>query len=232
MDSIFYCVIKILPIISLMIFVLLHGMNFSEAYVYSRRILIGLLFSAFGDAFMVWKKNGYFIPAVGMFAIAQLLYARAFGFRDLKIKHGVCCGSLCSVMFLFLLPVLEGKMVWIGMTYCALICGMLWRAVARVQLFNDLWTWTKLCSCGGAIFFVISDYIICLDKFLAPVPYAHQLIMSTYYTAQLGITLSVIDSQADIVIEQSLKETENWKTQRIEKGSFEEKVDKNCKKTN
>lgn len=112
-------------------------------------------------------------------------------------------------------------MISIGVLYCALICGMVWRAVARVQLFNDLWTWTKLCSCGGAIFFVISDYIICIDKFLAPVPYAHQLIMSTYYTAQLGITLSVIDSQAEIVIEQSLKETENWTKQRNEQNKNE-----------
>lgn len=101
-------------------------------------------------------------------------------------------------------------MLPIGIVYCILIGCMLWRAIARVQLFNDLWTWTKLCSCGGAIFFVVSDYILCIDKFRIPVPYAHQLIMATYYIAQLGIALSVIDSQAEIVIEQSLKETEEF----------------------
>lgn len=56
---------------------------------------------------MVWKKIGYFIPAVAMFAIAQLFYAKAFGFKDLKIKHGICCGILCFAMFFTLLPSLE-----------------------------------------------------------------------------------------------------------------------------
>lgn len=103
LDSVIYCIIKVLPIVSLMIFVLLHGMNFTDAYIYSRRILIGLIFSALGDALLVWKSN-YFIHGVAMFALAQLLYATAFGFRELKIKHGIFCGVIFSVMFLFLLP--------------------------------------------------------------------------------------------------------------------------------
>merc|ERR1711894_289424 len=49
LESIFYCAIKCLPVISLMIFVLLHGMSFSEYYSYSRKVLVGLIFSALGD---------------------------------------------------------------------------------------------------------------------------------------------------------------------------------------
>merc|ERR1712062_88279 len=84
--------------------------------------------------------------------------------------------------------------------YAILIMTMVWRAVARVQLFNDLWVWTKLCSCAGAIAFFFSDFTICYDKFITPVPYSHNIIMVSYYFAQMCITLSVVDSQADCLI--------------------------------
>lgn len=66
------CILKCLPIFSLMFFVLLHGMSFSEYYSYSRKVLAGLVFSCIGDAFMVWSTVGYFIPGVAAFASAQV----------------------------------------------------------------------------------------------------------------------------------------------------------------
>ena len=71
-ESALCCIIKCLPIISLMFFVLLHGMSFSEYYSYSRKVLAGLVFSCIGDACMVWSTAGYFIPGVAAFASAQV----------------------------------------------------------------------------------------------------------------------------------------------------------------
>ena len=88
---------------------------------------------------------------------------------------------------------------------------MAWRAVARVQLFDDLWTWTKLCGCAGAIAFVLSDTILAFDKFVVALPYAHPLIMLTYYAAQFGIALSVVDSQVDEAIRTTRKERDQKK---------------------
>jgi len=42
-ESALYCAIKCLPVISLMFFVLLHGMSFSEYYSYSRKVIMFLL---------------------------------------------------------------------------------------------------------------------------------------------------------------------------------------------
>jgi uncharacterized membrane protein YhhN len=36
------------------------------------QVLAGLIFSCAGDAFMVWKSAGYFLPGVVMFAVAQV----------------------------------------------------------------------------------------------------------------------------------------------------------------
>ena len=80
--------------------------------------------------------------------------------------------------------------------YLSLILAMLWRAVSRLQIFNrDVeWTWTKLCCSLGALCFVISDSVLSFDLFIYDVPYSHPIIMITYYAAQLGIALSVVDS--------------------------------------
>jgi len=90
------------------------------------------------------------------------------------------------------------------MFYIGLLAVMVWRAVARVQLFDDLWTWTKLCAFAGSLLFIISDFVIAIDEFRYPVPYSHEIIMLTYYAAQLGITLSVVDSQVDALLEDSV----------------------------
>ncbi|KAH9500041.1 Methionine aminopeptidase 1D, mitochondrial [Bulinus truncatus] len=77
---------------------------------------------------------------------------------------------------------------------------MAWRAVARVQIYDDLWTWTKLCGCAGAVCFLTSDAVIAVNMFAFSVSFAHQIVMLTYYAAQFGISLSVVDSQADELI--------------------------------
>ena len=48
--------------------------------------------------------------------------------------------------------------------------------------------------------FVISDSVLSYDMFVAELPYSHSIIMLTYYSAQLGITLSVVNSCESQVI--------------------------------
>ncbi|XP_059148567.1 lysoplasmalogenase-like protein TMEM86A [Physella acuta] len=199
--SIFFCIVKCLPVVSLIVFVLLHGMSLDECYRYSRRILIGLVFSVIGDAFLVWKLY-YKNLELGLlsFAIAQCMYARAFGWRPLKPYAGSAflVAGLC--VYTYLQSYLRGVMVYLAPFYITLICTMSWRSVARVHFYDDLWTWTKLCGCAGALCFLISDLVIAVNMFAFPVPFAHQIVMLTYYAAQFGISLSVVDSQADELI--------------------------------
>jgi len=189
----FACLIKCLPIMSLVIFVLLHGMSLGEEYKYSRWILSGLLFSCLGDALLI-DMDSYFIPGTFCFGIAHLCYARAFGFRPLNPYAGTVCFVSAMGVFYLLLPGLQGVMVPASFLYMVVITVMTWRAIARVQLFQELWTWTKLCSCAGAFLFFISDVTLATRTFIMPVPYGQAIIMGTYYLAQLGIALSVVDS--------------------------------------
>lgn len=200
-SSVFFCIAKCLPIVSLILFVLLHGMSLNEYYRYSRLILIGLISSCIGDAFLVWK-HAYMNFECGllMFAIAQFSYAKAFGFRPFSPYAGAVFVLLGFLVYSYLKPGMTGMMEYLAPFYLILICVMGWRAVARVQFFDDLWTWTKLCGCAGALCFMISDLTIAVDLFRFSVPFAHQIIMVTYYAAQFGISLSVVDSQVEEVI--------------------------------
>ena len=47
---------------------------------------------------------------------------------------------------------------------------------------------------SGALLFVISDTVLSFDLFIHNLAYSHPVIMFTYYAAQLGITLSIVDS--------------------------------------
>ncbi|KAK7099148.1 lysoplasmalogenase TMEM86A-like isoform X2 [Littorina saxatilis] len=199
--SILFCIAKCLPVISLVFFVLLHGMSLNEYYRYSRLILTGLFFSVLGDVFLVWKKSYMnFECGLLMFAVAQVNYARAFGFWPFNPYAGGVFVGLGLLVYSYLSPGLHGMMEILAPMYLGLICIMGWRAVARVQFFDDLWTWTKLCGCAGAICFMISDLLIAVDKFVVDVPFSHQLIMVSYYAAQLLISLSVVDSQVEDII--------------------------------
>lgn len=76
--------------------------------------------------------------------------------------------------------------------YSVILLTMAWRAHARIQTAQNLPK--VLCAIGG-IFFVISDGLIAFDKFYSPIQCAHTFVMITYYVAQLGITLSIIDHE-------------------------------------
>nr|XP_009933631.1 PREDICTED: lysoplasmalogenase-like protein TMEM86A [Opisthocomus hoazin] len=191
----FSALIKCLPIFCLWVFLLAHGINFLVSHRSASRILAGLIFSAVGDAFLIWQEQGYFIHGLLMFAITHILYSSAFGMKPLDLKAGLLMGLVSSSCYAFLYSYLSGPFTYLVAVYIALIGFMGWRAVAGMQLCNDLWTWTKLSACIGAMLFMVSDLTIALNKFCFPVPYSRVIIMATYYAAQMLIALSAVESR-------------------------------------
>ncbi|GFT24318.1 lysoplasmalogenase-like protein TMEM86A [Nephila pilipes] len=217
----FACLIKSLPVLCLCGFVLYHGMSLGEKHAYARRILLGLLFSCMGDILLIWPCC--FMWGMLLFGVAHLLYILAFGMKPLNPVAGAVCAVTGSLGYLVLLRGLEGPFIVLIPIYIFLLMFMVWRAVARVQLFGDLWTWTKLCSCGGGILFAISDFLIGVNMFLSPLPYSQMLIMVTYYAAQLGIALSVVDSTSIAIISAAHSSDNNHCCQHLSNNSIEKK---------
>lgn len=76
--------------------------------------------------------------------------------------------------------------------YCTLLLTMGWRANARLEGVQNL---PKLLAAFGGIFFIASDALIAFNMFYSTIPHVDFLVMSTYYIAQLGISLSVLDHE-------------------------------------
>ncbi|XP_015675109.1 lysoplasmalogenase-like protein TMEM86A [Protobothrops mucrosquamatus] len=195
----FSALIKCLPIFCLWVFLLAHGINFLTAHHNACRIFAGLIFSALGDAFLIWQEQGFFVHGLLMFGITHILYSSAFGIKPWDLKVGLGIGLVSSFCYTFLYSYLSGPFTYLVAVYIALIGFMGWRAMAGVQLCNDLWTWTKLSACIGSVLFMVSDLTIAVNKFCFPVPYSRVIIMVTYYAAQMLIALSAVESKDEDV---------------------------------
>lgn len=188
------CLLKCLPVAFLMVFVVLHGISLGDArHCYSRRVLFGLGLSCLGDALLVWPWG--FLPGMAAFGAAHVFYIAAFGTRPLNPWAGAVCLACIAAAATLLLPNLNGVYLFAVPLYGFVLMVMVWRGVSRVRFFDDLWTWTKLCSCFGGILFAASDLLIALNLFYLSTPpsYIQHVIMLSYYAAQLGIALSVVD---------------------------------------
>lgn len=154
---------------------------------YSGPIAAGLAFSALGDVLLEWPADR-FVPGLLAFLTAHVLYTAGFvaRARGAALARVVPFAAYGLGMFAFLQPSLGALAVPVG-AYVAVICTMAWRASATVGHIPPT---AAALALGGACLFVISDSILALDRFHAPVPAASWLVMGTYWAGQLGIALS------------------------------------------
>ncbi|KAM7360553.1 lysoplasmalogenase TMEM86A [Cochliomyia hominivorax] len=177
-------ILKCAPIVSLMLYVVLKGFSFKKEHKYSQLILLGLIFSCGGDALL---NIDLFPHGMGSFALAQICYMFAFGFKPLKCLIAVPLYLAGAVLVAIVFKDLDEILV-VGLpVYVTLLLTMCWRSLARAvdaECFLH-----KFCALGS-VSFVISDGLIGVDMFLIKIPYARIWIMSTYYLAQFAIALS------------------------------------------
>lgn len=116
--------------------------------------------------------------------MAHLLYLWAFGLTPLR--PGLLLPvALVSVLYYGLLLLhLPASMVPALAAYSLVLASMLWRGLARGGTV-----------CWGALLFTLSDSVLAWDTFVQPLPHARQVVMTTYYAAQLLITLSAFQSR-------------------------------------
>lgn len=178
-EDFLYLPTKVIPILVLL-FVL--GRNFPQLEKRGKFVFIGLLFSLAGDSFLALPNQTYFIPGLGSFLVAQLLYSFAFTL-DSRVKPFLAIPFLVfgSTFFYALAPKL-GPLVFPVGFYISAICLMGWRASARSSNIS-----VYTIGLMGALAFILSDSIIAYSMFLNPGldrVWASFGIMSTYYLAQ------------------------------------------------
>ena len=172
-------------------------MSLDPKHHYNRNILLGLLFSLPGDVFIVWEYT-HFLYGVFAFTAAHLFYITAFGFTPLKPLLGIFLLACNGVVYCLYRPNLEGPYIAAIAVYAIVIAVMIWRATAGVLgSEGSQCRWTQMCGCFGALTFGLSDFIIGVNKFCFPLPYARALMMTTYWGGQLGLALSTFNIEEE-----------------------------------
>ena len=186
--------VKCMPVLSLMSFVFFQGVSNS----YNRKILAGLTLCCIGDALLVWQEfyEELFLLGMLMFAVAMCVYTSAFGFRPFGVKQCVLCVFLMTIFYGIFIPVLlHHTVLFIAVNVYITLLGLAeWRALAGVSREGGTIRWRKVYAAIGISLFLISDGILGISKFIQPILFHRFLVMSTYYSAQLFISLSVINS--------------------------------------
>ncbi|KAI8044860.1 lysoplasmalogenase-like protein TMEM86A [Drosophila gunungcola] len=178
-------VLKCLPIVALMFYVVAKGISLKKEYRRSLWILLGLVFSCGGDALL---NINLFPFGMISFAVAHVFYISAFGWKPVQWLIGLVLYVTVSFFVYFVHQKLDEILIIGVPIYCFVITTMLWRSLARaVDSRNFL---TIFCAIG-AVLFVISDALIAVTMFVGvPLPCARLQIMITYYAAQFAIALS------------------------------------------
>jgi len=149
---------------------------------------LALVFSCFGDVFLMYEGKGFFVLGLGSFLVAQLIYALVFA-RDgqgsvLKKPIYLLPFFVYALAFLLLIWQGLGEMKLPVLVYAMAICSMGLMALNRYKCVPP--TSFRLVLLG-AILFIISDSLIAIHTFYQPVPFSRFLIMGTYISAQFLI---------------------------------------------
>lgn len=165
-------------------------------------IIIAFLFSWTGDVLLMFSsslgKEILFYAGVGGFFLSQISYISVFLMnKENDIKGFILRNPLWlipligygSLIYLFLLPELEGIMQGIILIYAVALVGMSLAALnRRDRVGKSSFQYVFI----GSLFFVTSDSILAVNKFHTDIPASGILIMSTYILAQYLIMRGLI----------------------------------------
>ncbi|MBB4802972.1 putative membrane protein YhhN [Flavobacterium nitrogenifigens] len=175
------------------------GAYFYRKFPTQNTLLAALFFSWVGDVILLFTDLGeiYFILGLVAFLTAHILYCILFNkqnrIRKKQNKSLFIIGSILIALYLigmvsFLMPHLGDLEIPVSV-YASIISIMLLFAV------NGLLVWEKpgnFLVFLGAFFFVVSDSILAVNKFYAPIPKSSFFIMLTYLLAQYLIVLGIL----------------------------------------
>mmetsp|Transcript_5247 Transcript_5247/g.7367 ORF Transcript_5247/g.7367 Transcript_5247/m.7367 type:complete len:243 (-) Transcript_5247:1779-2507(-) len=169
-------------------------------------VVAGLVFGMIGDIFLTKEeRKNWFLAGLVSFLIGHIFYVVAFlegtnyiNSLDPTVLYGIIAvtvlyGALIAVKVSkrngdFLVPVIA--------YYTIIVCMLLAVLNFDAALWNDANEEKRKnllpISTYGAVLFVISDSIICWNKFIIPIPFARFLVLSTYYAAQALIAVGSV----------------------------------------
>jgi len=151
---------------------------------YQLLIIIGLVFCMVGDYTLQW-----FLIGLSSFLIGHIFYIFAFlstnerqvptWAKIVLLVYGVSMAVWIAGTVFSSGEVVLGIAV---IAYISVILTMGWTAIRTGSTLATI----------GALLFISSDSYLAINKFVMPLPFSHEVIMLTYYGAQILIALSIL----------------------------------------
>ena len=154
-----------------------------------RPIRAGLILSLAGDVFLLWPQPG-FLPGLVAFLLAHLAYIAAFCVPLRLAARPLVFAGYAAVAALILAQLwggIPGPLRAPVVAYVVCLATMAaqalawWRSSAARQAADV--TLARNAALGGALF-MVSDSLLAINKFAAPLPLASLWILVTYWLAQ------------------------------------------------
>ncbi|MCF7807464.1 MAG: lysoplasmalogenase [Candidatus Marinimicrobia bacterium] len=159
---------------------------------YSIMILLGLLFSFFGDMALMFPRNlKAFRLGLANFLIAHLVYSVAFlSLGEFSEIHIIPIAMLAFVSGSFFMIIKQGlaSMKIPVISYIIIITLMVGSAIS-IQGAGRISCLAGTLVLMGAILFYVSDLILAANRFWKPWKY-NRISLAFYYSGQLLIALS------------------------------------------
>lgn len=175
-------IFKVIPM--LLIIILAALPKNSGVKKYQLLIIIGLVFCMIGDYTLQW-----FLIGLSSFLIGHIFYIFAFlstnerqvptWAKIILLVYGISMAVWIAGTVFSSGEVVLGIAV---IAYISVILTMGWTAIRTGSKFATI----------GALLFISSDSYLAINKFVMPLPFSHEIIMLTYYGAQILIALSIL----------------------------------------
>lgn len=170
----------------------LIGLYISVVQKQDHLFLLSLIFALMGDVFLLFEGELFFLMGLGAFFFMQLGYGFTF-YKDAKGKRApwfiiTLLLVFASIILFILWPHVQPLRPFI-IVYMASILAMVSLAFGRGKSSKSF-----LLVSIGALFFIVSDSLLALNKFVQALPFGHYVIMVTYILAQYAIVTGIADA--------------------------------------
>jgi len=167
---------------------------------FHKRIFTGLIFAWIGDILLMFQNDqpGFFIYGLIAFVACHIFYIRAFTLdHKSNPNHKTpyflwvvgAFAIYCSGLFFYLQPKLSAMQFPVLM-YAIIISVV---AIMAVNRYGKVNIFSFKLILFGALFFLLSDSVLAVNKFAQPIPQSGALIMATYMIAQYLIVYGTIE---------------------------------------
>lgn len=186
----------------IMIWVAVYFLRYARQKEFRPWVLTAFFFSWLGDIFLMLQAVGgelLFFAGVGAFLVAQVAYIATFvrfpkgragdGFVRRQRWWGLPFLVYLVFIYAFLYGHLDAVMKPVVLVYAVSLVGMSLAALNRKGKVRGA---SFVPVFVGSVLFVVSDSLIAVDKFVAPLPMAGFMIMLSYIAAQYLIMRGLI----------------------------------------